>query len=507
MDKHISFSRRLVGLIGSRKFFWAVVALLVLQAAWIALSGRYPMAFDEDFHFGLIKLYAHHLSPIWSGQPPDSDTFGAVARDPSYLYQYLMSFPYRLVNLFTHNQTIQVLSLRAINIGLFAWGLTLYRRLLLQTGASRAIVHACLLAFVLVPIAPFLAAQINYDNLFLPMVALALVLVLRFDRQITHHKRLDVKTLAELLVVCLSASLVKYAFLPVFLVIIGFIMVRIWQYRQRPEPKHRLTSVWWRLSGWLGLGLLVMVVTVPVLFGERYGVNLVRYHKPVPDCAQVLNIQRCSSYGPWVRDYNFEINKVNTGVKKGPLAFSSDWFYGMWLRTFFTVGGPSTDYQSRGPFPVPGISAIVLAVAAAIASVVTLRRLMRTYQAPVLWLFAAVTAGYAFVLWLDDYRAFRQTGQPVAINGRYLLPVLPLIVLVSALALAELLQRRLAAKLAIAGVALLCLAWGGGALTFILRSNDIWYWPNQTVLSANHLVQRTVGPLTPGYGNPAEFLR
>src|SRR5665811_2105922 len=174
MNKQHSFSRRVVALVASHKFFWAVVALLVLQAAWIALSGRYPMAFDEDFHLGIIKLYAHHLSPIWSGQPPNYDTFGAVTRDPSYLYQYLMSFPYRLISLFTRDQTIQVLSLRAINIGLFAWGLTLYRRLLLRTGASKAIVHACLLIFVLIPIAPFLAAQINYDNLFLPMVALAL---------------------------------------------------------------------------------------------------------------------------------------------------------------------------------------------------------------------------------------------------------------------------------------------------------------------------------------------
>jgi hypothetical protein len=209
MNKQHSFSRRVVNLVANRKFFWVVIALLVLQAAWIALSGRYPMAFDEDFHFGIIKLYAHHLSPIWSGQPPSSDTFGAVTRDPSYLYQYLMSFPYRLINLFTRDQTILVLSLRAIDIGLFAWGLTLYRRLLLRTGASKALVHACLLIFVLIPIAPFLAAQINYDNLFLPMVALALLLVLRFDRQITHHKRLDVKNLAQLLVVCFSASQVK----------------------------------------------------------------------------------------------------------------------------------------------------------------------------------------------------------------------------------------------------------------------------------------------------------
>ena len=85
------------------------MALFVLQAAWIALSGRYPMAFDENFHLGIIRLYAHHISPFWSGQPAGANAFGAVARDPSYLYQYLMSFPYRLVSIFTSSQTAHVL--------------------------------------------------------------------------------------------------------------------------------------------------------------------------------------------------------------------------------------------------------------------------------------------------------------------------------------------------------------------------------------------------------------
>ncbi|HEY5442555.1 MAG TPA: hypothetical protein VIJ68_03385, partial [Candidatus Saccharimonadales bacterium] len=168
-----SASRRFITMLGSNACFRVILGLLVLQAAWIALSGRYPMAFDEDFHLGIIRLYAHHLSPFWSGQPAGGDQFGAVARDPSYLYQWLMSFPYRFVGLFTGDQTIQVLWLRAINIGLFTSGLVLYRRLLAKTGASRAMIHTCLLIFVLIPVVPLLAAQINYDNLFLPMVAFA----------------------------------------------------------------------------------------------------------------------------------------------------------------------------------------------------------------------------------------------------------------------------------------------------------------------------------------------
>src|SRR4051812_30373118 len=95
------YAWRIIRLLNSSLFFKIVVALLVLQAAWIAFTGLYPMAFDEDYHLGVIRLYAHHLSPFWDGQPDGADRFGAVARDPSFLYQYLMSFPYRLISLVT----------------------------------------------------------------------------------------------------------------------------------------------------------------------------------------------------------------------------------------------------------------------------------------------------------------------------------------------------------------------------------------------------------------------
>src|SRR5665213_1702427 len=217
-----SIRHRIMAIIGSRTFFRGVPLLLVLQAAWIALSGRYPMAFDEDFHLGIIRLYAHHLGPFWSGQPANADMFGAVARDPSYLYQYLMSFPYRLISLFTSDQTIQVLILRAINIGLFSSGVVLYRRLGLKTGASTALVNICTLLFILIPITPLLAAQINYDNLLLPASAITLLLAVNFEAFLAKHKRLNVKILLQLLIACLLTSLVKYAFLPMFVAIIGF---------------------------------------------------------------------------------------------------------------------------------------------------------------------------------------------------------------------------------------------------------------------------------------------
>ena len=133
----------------SNKFYRLILIVFVIEASWIALSAKYPQAFDENFHFGLIKIYAHYWLPFLTTQPPHADAYGAVARDPSYLYHYLMSFPYRLINLFVKGQTVQVIILRFINIGFFAFGLVLFRKILLKVGTSKALTNLILTLFIL----------------------------------------------------------------------------------------------------------------------------------------------------------------------------------------------------------------------------------------------------------------------------------------------------------------------------------------------------------------------
>jgi hypothetical protein len=507
MSKQNSFTQRAVAFVSSPKFFWGIMGLLVLQAAWIALSGRYPMAFDEDFHLGLIRLYAHHWSPFWSAQPPGADVFGAVFRDPSYLYHYVMSFPYRLLNVFTQDQTIQVLWLRALNIGLFASGLTIYRCLLLKTGASRAIVHGCLLLFVLIPVVPLLAAQISYDNLFLPLIGIILLLVVNFNEELSQRKQINGVLGLGILILCLFTSLVKYAFLPIFIAIVLYLVVRLWQvFGSLDRIWQAKLAAMKRLSRHSGLLVAVGLVIFGGLFIERYGVNMVRYHAPVADCNQALSVEACNTYGPWSRDHFLEQHKSPT-AERSPVAFAGDWLYGMWLRLFFTVDGPATQFQTKGPLVVPALSAVVFAGVSTVLTLVYARRLWREYPTTVWGLILLVTAVYISVLWLDGYQTFLRVGQAVAINGRYLLPVLPFLLLMGALGVNELCKRREGLKLLIGGIAVVCLLWGGGALTYILRSTSQWYWPNPAVRTTNQKVQNILGPLTPGYRMPVEFLR
>ena len=171
---------RALAALSSPRFFYLIIGLLAFQALWIALSAQFPQAFDEDFHFGLIQLHAQQWLPFFAHQPAGAEVHGAVVRDPSYLYHYLLSFPYRLLSVWTPSLAVQVIALRLINIGMFIGGLFVYRALLTRLGLSRRLIHTILLFFVLTPAMPLLAANINYDNLVFLLTAALLLYVVRF---------------------------------------------------------------------------------------------------------------------------------------------------------------------------------------------------------------------------------------------------------------------------------------------------------------------------------------
>ncbi|HVX48332.1 MAG TPA: hypothetical protein VHA05_03185, partial [Candidatus Saccharimonadales bacterium] len=205
------------------------------------------------------------------------------------------------------------------------------------------------------------------------------------------------------------------------------------------------------------------------------------------------------------RDYEY-VQKKPDNITANPLVFDADWFYGMWFRTFFAVDGPATDFMTRGPLVLPASGAIVFAVLALSATLAVWRKLMERYETGVIWLFVAVMVLYVGALWVDGYHSFVRTGQPVALNGRYLLVVYPLLMVVLALGVNTYLRSRAQLKMAAAGVALLCMFWGGGALTYILRSSDAWYISGTPMKAANHAVQRVIGPVVPGNGEPGLFM-
>jgi hypothetical protein len=482
----------LTAMLRSRRFAVFALIFFVFEGLWIACSAVYPMAFDEEFHFGLIKIYSHHWLPFLTQQPDNTSQFGAITSDPSYLYHYLMSFPYRFIELFTHNQTIQVVMLRFMNVAFFALGLALFYKLMRRVGSSRLLANGTLAMFALIPIAPLLAAHINYDNMLFPLTALVCLLVVRVNQKFAARK-IDLRALATLVIVIMLSCLVKYAFLPIALAAALFLVAQGWRafHGHARELREAIRRNYRVASGRAKFTLIALFAVSGILFAQRYVVNLAAYHTPIPDCDAVLSVDECMSYGPWARNYHYRQQKGD--FDDNAVQYTWEWMQGMHYRMFFMITGPGGHYANSQPMPLPSAAALILTVTGTVALLFYWRQVFAGRSALVFLLLMAVV--YTAVLWLTNYKDFVSTGRPVAINGRYLLLILFPLAAVYGRALAIALRQWTALRVGIVTVALLCFLQGGGVISFILRSNASWDWPNPVVVHVNNAARGALNPL------------
>lgn len=486
----------IIRFLGSERCFFIIITCFILQALWLAATARYPMAFDENFHFGLIQLHADQWLPFFTHQPKNADVYGAIVRDPSYLYHFLMSIPYRLIRLITANTTEQIIILRLINIALFTYGFLLFRRLLLRLGGSRPLIHICLFLFSFLPIVPFLAAQINYDNLLFPLTAASLLLVFTWSDEI-RAQRLSFVRSTILISLLLLTCLVKYAFLPVLAAVLLIAAWQLWRARGSWQV------LWRDLVHSFRAGPTIVTIATALLglasiglFTERYAINTWRYHTPIPDCAQVLSVTECSQYGPWQRDYTYAQQKPNT-FKPNIFDYAAAWLHGMWERTLFAI---SDTYIVVEPLPVIGWTASIVGI---IGGALFLRYghyILKDH--PHRQYILAILVVYMLSLFAYIYRAYSKTGVAVAVNGRYLVPFLPIVFFYVGLAFSKLLRRRPTFKVAAVLLVTLFFMQGGGALTFTVQSDPTWNWQTQPVVHANSTARKVLHPFIAGSRKP-----
>jgi hypothetical protein len=490
--------RRITAFLHSKCASLLVLAAFIIESLWMALSLGYPGSYDENYHLGIIQLYAQQWSPFFSHQPPNSDALGALTRDPSYLYHYLMSFPYRIVEIWTKSQFAEIVTLRIVDVAFVAIAIILFRQVLLKTRASSAIANVTLFFFILIPIVPFLAGQINYDTLLLPFTALSFLLTMHFKERLYDKHRFNVVLFVSSLMVSLLAAIVQYKFLPLLTAIFFYDVFILWRFTKR-ESLKRLTDLiryGWHVLGPIKKVILTLFVLISLfLFLHAYGVNVVEYHNPIPQCNQVLTTQECKAYTPWER--NYEASLLKKSFNKNPVRYLASWLYRMFEYSFYTSSGganPGALYVNALPLPIISLTSIIAFIGGGVLSVRYRRELMGKYKFLGFLLFVA--SFYVICTLLRNYHDFLHTGVKVAINGRYLLQVIVFVELIIALAYREFLKNKTGLKLILfICVALLCLQ-GGGVLTFIDRSNSLWYWPHDGfAASLNRHAQSIVKPL------------
>jgi hypothetical protein len=484
--------------LGSKYFWLAVLVFFALESLWIAFIADYPQAFDENFHFGLIQLYSHYWLPFFTSQPPGGDAFGSVATMPSYLYHYLMSFPYRIMALFVHSQMGQIIILRILDIILFGAGLILFRKVLRRIGMSRAFSHTALAIFVLIPIVPQVAAQPSYDNLLFPMVAVTCLVAFHVIDSL-RRRQPSARAILGLLIVCLLTTMVKYAYLPIFLAAIIFVIAYAWRSFRGKGKKlfwRRLWQSWKRERRWVQILLVIGVIIGLGLFAQREGANLVKYHQVKPNCANVLSVEACNHYYVFHADHLRHIDVANHPDYHYMSIFhyAVEWCHRMWYRLFFSVSGPDNGYNNMTPLPLPTATVLVIGGLGIVAVAVALFQ-RRLFKGQPFLAFATLAAFlYMAILLADGFRVYHQTHVLELMNGRYLLPVLPLLAALAGRALHLLLGKKQWLKTVFATLAILLFLDGGGVFTFIVHSNNPYYWPKPYAQHLSDSAKHAVSP-------------
>jgi hypothetical protein len=487
---------RVVRFLASAKFFSVIMAIFIVESVWVAISAKFPMAFDEGYHFAVIKIYSSHLGPVFFHQPPGPATYGALPHNTSFLYHYFMSIPYDIVGLWTNSLLAHVIVLRLIDVALFAVSLILIRKVLLKTKASPAIVNVSLLFFILIPVVPLIAGQISYDNGLIPMIALTLFLTVNFSEKLRSKKRIDVAGLIVLYSICLLACMVKFPFLPILTALTIYLIFIFWKFtKDHPGALSKNTRIDWQKISLLNkVALISLLVASTAFWIDIYGVNIIKYHNPVPQCGQVLGAKECASFAPWAR--NYADAKWNTGVDINPLRFSASWLYGMFDRLFFTINGPGGPSSNDNHLaPVVSITALVLS---GVGFLLVVFRYGKSIVKDdwVLGMLLFVSGVYVISLWGRNYHDFLHLGKIVAINGRYLVPIIIPAYLIVARAYQKLLEKHLYIKLILFVVVVLAYLEGGGVIGFIFYSNAQWYWPSdQFANNLNNYAKDLIRPL------------
>jgi hypothetical protein len=407
MQKRLDrYWHKLQNFVESRLFLRLTLLWFVLQALFIAVSTATLVPPDElAFHIPLVRLFAENgLSPILTSQD-GYYSLGEVVRNPFMFYHYLLSFPYRIFG----DSDASILLLRSINIGLGVASLLVVRRIADQLGISAFVRNLSVFMLSNMLMFVFLFASINYDNLFI------LVSLLTFSVILSLAKKVTVTHILHLLLLVAVGSLTKISYLPIGVFALGtlaYLMTK--DVRANGFAAHSKA-----LRSKYSVVLLVALFLVGGLGLLKYLPNLVEFQTPTPACDSVLTVEQCRE--------NF-IYKRNTTLQNGPVPdvsisgfeYVTKWASLMSHRTYGILGHKTTEPTKL----IASWSWILLYVGV----IALIRKIQLNNKSRNIIMIGV--AFYAIVLINENYDGYVSKGIiDLAVQGRYLFAVLPIMML------------------------------------------------------------------------------
>lgn len=482
---------KIVAALGSRWMLAAIIGLFVLQSLWIAFSFRYPMIYDESFHVPMVQIFSHEIDPFISDQPRSYDTYGDLEYTSSILYHYVLSWPYRFLELFTQYEPYLVVALRVINIVIAAAGLYLFARLFAKVKIKQTHINAGLLVFTLLPIVPFVAAHVSYDNPLFLLTAAYLI----FAVKIIQSKNIIWSDIAWLATLGCLAALIKFTFLPIFAASVIYLIVLMF----RRHGKKFFEKIWASILKTPRTTLIVtsvaLVITVG-LFSVTYIRPLVQFGTPTPSCTVTMSEDRCMTGR---KGYLIKRQQDAQATKESRPAlnfsdYTKKWFDNMLSYTPSTLGSTVPNDVVVGAPVINTIKSLVFF--GFFLGLGVLLYSWRSLKKNSSWYFLLFTSVVLFVaVFYTNMSNYYSTHQFFANQPRYLLSVAPIVVTMIVVATAYALRNFRWVKIGFFIGALLLFTQGGGVTTHILRSEDNWYWQDNRVIEANHKAKALLRPI------------
>ena len=418
--------------LGTKRAWYLVIALFVVQALFLVAVTRFGTPPDETNHIRFIEYYAEHsLDPVFTGQEPTLN-LGDKTREVDYLYHYVMSFVLRIL---PGSDQIAFYVIRVFSVLFGALTLLTLTRVFLRLKVpSRAITVSLLLASNLAMVL-MMSSAVNNDTLVWLGMATGLLLLLRL------WERVQVMDLLWLSTIIVYGGLVKRTLLPFSLVFGVFGLVVLLRHLKAARQDLRQWN--WRMV------LLGLVVLLGIgLFTERVGGNIIQYGHITVKCEEVHGEAAC---------YNFWANiRARDIAKRAPEqviplpVFAVRWVNES-VTNIFDIQTQGWRHEVKPPAWLSPFAIGLLAIAGTYGALYESRRFRsdplsrrRSIVALIALFFIAVHFAYNY----NEYRHLHVWG--LALNGRYIIPgLLPLIGL-AAFYWSELLGRHLKLKVTFA---------------------------------------------------------
>lgn len=379
------------------------LVLLLLFLFWIVSTLNFAFSTsigsppDEMYHIKLSKLYGN-VSTFIAQDTKDTIDLGIVSKTPN-LYHLILG----KTLVFSDFAPI-ILRIENFLIGIF---FIIFSIITIHSHTSSKKIRILFL-FLLsnIVMLQYLFGAVSYDNF---INLFALISFYYFHKIIQNN---DAKSFKWLIIISLLGVLVKFTYIPLFLVQLSVICINYYM-------NGKLTILFKSLTNSKPLLLILLLLSSVILY--FYGLNLLRYGALTPSCKQVVSSELCT------QDPNTTIkNQIYLSEKINP-NFSNIYAYGFsWLRLMFERTFGIFSHQTLLP-NAEWISFLTLF--SLFSLVIVFKQINNKYD---YYLFF-ISVFYTLILFIKNYNGFLLTGiNAAAVQGRYVFPILfPLIYLFS----------------------------------------------------------------------------